>query len=887
MALPLRFLSIPMIVFAISPFASAQERVMEAILEDCERAKIEFAALDEQSRRPLFDYFSRVVALNAQALEIPETFVVLPGAPKGNDVMIPGGPKGSDITAGTLWQTVDAKRELKAKHCALEILAAAGKSALSALPSLAKVYHEQSLSDEISVALEETIAEIAESAHKAELSPSDAELDVIVPHLMSNRPLVAENILTEYLVIALPRLLLYFSSATETEQQSILRFLIMVDPDGSRGMRVFIERAPSLPREKAIHMAAKLPFPHRDALPLFLRDFASLAIGVDSSQIFSPLLGRACLALGKLPPDIASILAPASSLLHSSSLDIDALKCLVASSHAFARTIPSLVLSTQENDIERGIALLPSALPHLDQDTRNTLFSHLRALAVRPGPHQLGALELLSSFSERGAEARSTYINLLSSAIPSSMPSTLHSTILKILADTQIPKDKDFSKIVKIVGTALESGSEIEVAMKVAAKAQLTQMDLLPFVSGEQLDRSRRILRSLIVPDKPDRKSLPALVELIRTPELYRELRPLLLPYKGALVPLVRKIYPKLSGDARLVALAIMEEVVTISKQELGDLAGLYQREGCDSIALAPEAARSLLRRGEQQQAPLPAIQNKIQSCALRIPTSSLRALELMAEDMPPQEELQRDLEAGVIPQETISYLLEHDGPHIVSEELRRTLFVWVLNKGGKQARAAVLSRIKAPEAPQVLAAVRELASDGGEFAISARGALARAGDSDYDWRDFLRNTIERAGEGAELAEELRIVRLLPPEVVLAQVSPNLESSSNTKIIGSCRVGAALGSQAIPIVSKIWHLREKRSPSVRYAAVLALLEINPLTPDLQEQVRRLLVNRYFSSALSRKIRWGQTVALVDLDKSAFGTLRTVHLERLLASSEES
>jgi hypothetical protein len=122
----------------------------------------------------------------------------------------------------------------------------------------------------------------------------------------------------------------------------------------------------------------------------------------------------------------------------------------------------------------------------------------------------------------------------------------------------------------------------------------------------------------------------------------------------------------------------------------------------------------------------------------------------------------------------------------------------------------------------------------------------------------------------------------MPAQLVLSEVGPALDSSSASKVAGACQVGAALGQQAIPIVSKIWHLREKRTPSIRYAAVLALLQINPLTPDLQDHLRLILVNRYFDHALSRSIQWRQTVAVVDLQKEPFGTLRTVHLERLLA-----
>jgi hypothetical protein len=74
-----------------------------------------------------------------------------------------------------------------------------------------------------------------------------------------------------------------------------------------------------------------------------------------------------------------------------------------------------------------------------------------------------------------------------------------------------------------------------------------------------------------------------------------------------------------------------------------------------------------------------------------------------------------------------------------------------------------------------------------------------------------------------------------------------------------------------------------RSPGVRYTSSLALLQINPLTPDLHESVRRTLVNRFFETATAMTIRWSSTVALNDLASGTFGTLRKEHLQQLLAA----
>jgi hypothetical protein len=877
---------------ATGSLASAQERIKEAIFEDCDRAKREFTALAEPSRYPLFDYLSRVVALNAQAPDVPEAFVMLPGTSKGSDVAVPGAPKGPDLSTSGLWQTVDAKRELKAKRCALEILSMAGKAALGSLSSLATVYHDQSLSDEIAVALEETIADIAEQAHNSGLSPSDPELDAIVPHLVGTRPLVAQNILTEYLVIALPRILRYFSSASESAQEALRQFLRVADPDGSRAMRSFIELAPSLPKSEAVQLAQKLPFPSRDALHAFLRDFATLAVGVDSSEIFTPLLGRACISLGKLSSDVALIIAPSSGLIHSAHLDFDSLRCLVASSQAMARAVPALVLSAQQPDVERGMKLLPSALPLLEQEVRNSIFSHLRGLAIRPGPHQAEAIPLLALFHERRTEALTTYVQLVSDRGNSSPEvSSLRRMIFTTLSEHEPPKDN--TKLAAAIDAALQSDQDVDAALKVAEKTQVAPGHLIAFISADHLERSRKILQVLGTRKTADKRSLPQMVEFLRIPALYSELRPILSSYKVALPPAVRKILPKLSGNARLTALSLLEANGSISKQELAELSTLFTDERCEPLALTPEGVLPLLTRQDVPPTSRSALENTVRICASRIPTASFRVLLTGAPHLaiPTKDRLRGDLESGLTPVETIPLLLEYSSTNAISDELRSLLLGWALSKGDSAVRGQALRIVRSSDSPDVLASIRALASDstlgGEELTTEARTALARIGDTEYNWKDFIQTTIERAGEGDNITKELPVIRLLPPSIVLAEVGPALESSSAGKTAGACRVGAALGSQAIPIVSKIWHLREKRTPSIRYAAVLALLEINPLTPDLQDHLRLILVNRYFNHALSKAIQWRQSVAVADLDKGAFGTLRTVHLERLLSGQGKS
>jgi hypothetical protein len=49
---------------------------------------------------------------------------------------------------------------------------------------------------------------------------------------------------------------------------------------------------------------------------------------------------------------------------------------------------------------------------------------------------------------------------------------------------------------------------------------------------------------------------------------------------------------------------------------------------------------------------------------------------------------------------------------------------------------------------------------------------------------------------------------------------------------------------------------------------------------MHETVKKVLVNRFFRSALSMTILWKNTVAVNDLDLGTFGTLRLERLNQL-------
>jgi hypothetical protein len=378
--------------------AHAEDTSIQSLLfADCEKAHESFAKLPPEGKSGLVDYLTRVVGLNTQAPAAPEVFAVLPNG------------KGMEPNPPALWQTTDAKRELRGKRCALELLTIAGPLAFNAVPLLASLYSEQALSDEIAVGIEETAASIAEQAHKNGQAPSDETMDKLMPFLISERPLVTQNFLQEYLSLSLPRVLTHLSAMPQPEASKVIDFLRDVDPDGARAMRGFVELVPRLTTENANRLASYLPFPSKEGAGPLVSDFARLAAEPTHGTNVTALLAKSCVLLGGilLDPALSSTLGRNPLLLRDSHLSEIEQRCLVSSVPSLANSLLPLLTSSQESDQRRALDLLPVAMPRIDTERRNLLFNKIKDVAHQPtSPLRREAIVALSAFTDRRAEVQ-------------------------------------------------------------------------------------------------------------------------------------------------------------------------------------------------------------------------------------------------------------------------------------------------------------------------------------------------------------------------------------------------------------------------------------------------------------------------------------------------
>jgi hypothetical protein len=872
-------LSVPILLCAV--IGHAQENTIQSSLfENCDEVREKFSLLSPEEQTKLVDYLTRVVGLNTQAPAAPEVFAVLPGG------------KGMEPNQPALWQNMDAKRELRGKRCALELLTSAGPLAFDALPQLASLYSEQPLSDEIAVGIEETAATIAEQAHRNGRVPSDAVLDQVIPFLKSDRSLVAQNLLHEYLSLSLPRILTFMSNLSEEDAGRLRGFLKDADPDGGRAMRAFVELVPKLTAENANRLANYLPFPTKDATAPLLADFARLAAEPTHGNNVTSLLAKGCVALGGIliDPTLAATVARNPNLLKDGFLSETEQRCLLTSIPSMSGIILGLLTSSRDDEQNRALSLLPSALRHLDSDRENALFVKVRELANQPkSPNRNEALVALGLFSNRRVDANTALVAVLKGELSSKDPNESAAAIDAACksADALNPP-KDLSKYAPLVLDALKRGLSSPGVTNLATKIDSLQPQVTSLLSPQKPERSVDILNALTTRKTFSKDAMKDIIEALRYPALAASAESLLIAQGPSIVPQLRKTLLKSSTTQRLGIIALLEVFGSATKAEkIEILHALTSSETCEPASVRPQVTQKLLMEQDIEADLKLKLVTKVISCLCSYAPDAAKSLitsagaALFAQPEAVQSTLQESKSCHLE-----GDLLAAAGIESLPENIRALILTQIIERGTRDFQAQALESLnnKHPLAQQALPSVRKLAlgiKDDQPLAYQAVLALSRLGDTQFDWPHFTRDTIAMRESSPHYQMAMETIKSLPAEVVLNEVTPALDSDNPDQVAGACRVGATLGALAIPIVSKVWSLRDKRSPTIKYAAILALLEINPLTPELQDGLKAILVNRYYPAAYARPIQWRQSVAVVDSDKASFGTLRTVHLERLL------
>lgn len=873
----------------------SQDQLKKDLFDDCAAAKREFLRLNPEQRQPLLEFFTRVIGLSTQSPSAPEAFAVIPGAPKGPEGAHHAGGKPPDVL-GALWQTTDAKHELRGKRCALELLQSAGADAIEILPTLVKTYSEQPLSDEIAVSLEETTALIAERAHKQGITPSPSQFDLMIPYLSSSRALIAQNTLQEFLALATPRIVYFLSDRTESEAKTLIDFLHEVDKDGSRAYRSFIDLVPTLSEPQVRRLSETLPLPASVSLSQFVPDLVRLSMTPERTAIFLPILAKACASSGSIRTDspLDSRMSQLSFDTSWKGLSIEQASCLINSFPVLGRIYGTLFAEHQNTGtIEFAITLIPLTHKSLQLDTRSQIATRLKEVALSPTIALAAqATSALRFFPERRSESLSVATQNITRGFDLKDPAQRDILIQASFSLARgLGAQRESAKLTSSVIRALETSVARSEAELLAAQLPDIESKLVTLLRNQNNSGARAAaLRALTNRTTLSKSTMTAIAEMLAQNEFQTLATRALARAGGASTTILRRMVVRGSDSARHGALSALALSGSISRQELAELLTLLRGEQCAHIEQDIDVLCSASVTGSSDSADREKMVSILNRCAESLPRTQQ---ETLITCVPSAWTIAR---AGLLAiakkstsVETLDPILTQLVTNTPSAERDSTL-VTLLTDASDPIRKRVVELLinRRDSSNELRDALHAIATSPGlkssPLYFAAVRTLASIGDSDFAWRAFLEESLELVGRGEYRGQILPIVTLLPPDMVLQVVMPNLEGDASERLVGAAIVGAALGTKAVPIVSRVWHLREKRAPAVRYTAILALLQINPLTPDISDYVERVLVNRYYRLAQELPINWPQTVAVVDLDKSRFGTLRTVRLEQLLASA---
>lgn len=874
----------------------ADDSVRRLIFEDCDAASGAFSKLPSDQQSSLIDFLARIIALNTQSPSAPEVFAVAPGAQLTSD------PKGmapslkTDLVPGSLWQSTDAKRELHAKRCALRILKGAGALSLEAIPTLVATYTEQSLSDEIAVSLEEVTGEIAETCQLNNSAPSSEALKGLVNNSFGAHPLLARNVLFEFRDTALAPLITTLGTMTEAQNADFISFLKEAyrSKGGALFREVLAQRGNFTP-EQLSNLLKSVELPANEHLLEFIPELINLSLDQKLSGVFSPLLGEACVRLGSLTvdPNKQSSIAEIPSLIEAGeSLTRAQVKCLVGSSAPLTKKVAELLKSSEISKVELGLDLVAAGLNVAPSETRSDLYSFLTEHLADSGSRLWDkALSLIPLFPERKSDTINIVQQILKKILKSkrsSHQSTLLNGLFKLLEDLNLTRDPNRLSAQLTEALLLDEPPAYALPLAKGLSALDQRIANRAFTTPPSA-KSLPALRLIIERGDIATKNTTALIELLkyRDSQLLAE-RGLIKVGKSVSAPL-RKAVPRLTqySGAKLSAISVLRSIKLATPHELSDFESqLAELNDCsfikdhqellcqDSAPLSTNSLSALMRRcvADFSHGMLESLSNCNPSLAIELlklgdgqtPNIDHARLLTVAKSVlkiSPQEKAQ------VAP--TLAMLLTGDDSDTRLELLKSLM---PLEEGSTP--------------PELLSAINQLASEAlgaDDLSNISIMALGQAKYSAFPWRDFVKSAIESAGQGF-LANGIALnIASAPENEVLAETLPALESKKSERVVGAALVGAALGAKAIPLVSKLWQLRSEVTPAIRYTAGLALLQINPLTPDLDETIALVLLNRFYKRASMMPITWGNTVAINDLDRSRFGTVRGERLNALLTA----
>jgi hypothetical protein len=866
--------------------ASANDSLKQALFEDCDAAMTQLSTVPPEEQLNILEYIVGVLKLNTQVPDFPAAYWVQPGIPK------PGEPAPS-----ALWQAVDAKRELEAKRCALKLLEKAGAGAIRILPALVSLYSEENLGDEIAVGIEEAGVEIAEQAKLSGIVLAGTELDQIIRALSSSRPLLAQNILIEYRSIALPRLLASLSQLSDEESKKALDFLHQIDPSGLTALTTLKHLAAKLNPDQLDRLARFLPLPSDLSALKAVDDLAAVATSNDPgiARSFIILVSRLCVKLNgvTLPPKVAATFAgrPLVPLLSEGFVSLDEQRCLTSSIKGLAPSVLSMLADSSPSAVLHALHLMPSVVRHLSGKARSAAYSKVKALALPgdklpdtippiPTEQRDAALQVLSAFPEHASQTAAVYQEWIKKRPSSDFPVGILEGIRKL-------PESASARFAPFLVSLLEQQKEPDSVVQALGAGQIPLESELKRLIKLGADKEvRQLFKALSLQKTPRLSDIEVVAASVGSLVLGEDASNALIRIGKKSISPLRERLATLPTPNRPMALGPLVAIGTALPAEIDELKRFLIQGTCSELERYRLSVDKLLASPQATtQDPL-SLTPRIIACLPALPTdivaSWVQASALIK--MATCDLIEPLLYDPASTETIISFALTPLIERGFSDPKNAELAQRALSTAPRLAKIAILKQLLASGGPPSLNVeirlILEQATKDPELFAMARCALARLGDSNYNWQPFIRETVEQLGQGLDAPLEMDALQYLPVDLVLTQLSVALKSGYIPITVGAARVASAMAQSASSIAPQLRELLRDHSPPIRYASALALFHVDSSPSILLDPVRRVLVNRYFQPNRVDSPTAEQIELFTALSNSGLGVLREERLSLL-------
>jgi hypothetical protein len=494
-----------------------------------------------------------------------------------------------------------------------------------------------------------------------------------------------------------------------------------------------------------------------------------------------------------------------------------------------------------------------------------------------PTEQRDAALQVLSAFPEHAAQTAAVYQEWIKKRSSSDFPVGIVEGIRKLPESASarfapflvslLEQQKDSDSVVQALGEGqIPLESELERLIKLGADKEV-----------------RQLFRALSLQKTPRLSDIEVVAASVVSPVLGEDASNALIRIGKKSTSPLRERLATLPTPNRPMALGPLVAIGTALPAEIDELKRFLIQGTCSELERYRLSVDKLLA-SPQATTPDPlSLTPRIIACLPALPTVVVDSwVQTSALIKMATCDLTEPLLYDPASTETIlSFALTPLRDRGFSEPKNADLAQRALSTAPRLAKIAILKQLLASGGPPSLTAevrlILQQATKDPEIFAMARCALARLGDSNYNWQPFIRETVEKLGQGLDAPLEMDALQYLPVEMVLNQLSVALKSGYIPITVGAARVASAMAQSASSIAPQLRELLRDHSPPIRYASALALFHVDAATSVLQDPVRRVLVNRYFQPDKVDSPTAGQIELFTALSSSGIGVLRKERL----------